>query len=166
MKPHSYCKNLYLRDQIDFNILNRCKHMKRKVVFCSLFLCCAGLMSAQQTVNVDSLNQTVAPADSAVVLMADSAVAGNVEVDALADSIAIALRPLTQISMDSTKIVFDQVKELTDKISEQALQNAQLVQKVFSDTAIVNKYNDMLILPHKYSTIPHLLFHLSMYMYH
>lgn len=115
--------------------------MKRKVILSSLFFGCAGLMSAQ-TVNVDSLSQVV---DSAIVVKADTAaVADVVEVDALSDSIAIALRPLTQISVDSTKLVFDQVKALTDKISEQTFLNAQLVQEVFSDTAIVNKYNRML----------------------
>ena len=119
--------------------------MKRKVFLAGLFLCCSGLMMAQQEVSVDSLNQVVASADSAIVAKVDTvAMDGGVETDALSDSIAIALRPLTQVEEDSTKFVFDQVKALTEKISEQTFLNAHLVQEVFSDTAIVNKYNRML----------------------
>ncbi len=103
--------------------------MKRNFVLTSLFLCCSGLMMAQQEVNVDSQNQIVAT--------------GSVE-NVATDSTAIALRPLTQVEEDSTELVFEQVKALTDKISEQSLLNAQLVKEVFSDTAIVNKYNRVL----------------------
>lgn len=103
--------------------------MKRKVVLASLLLCCSGLMVAQQEVNVDSLNQ--------------AAVIDTVETVAI-DSTAIALRSLTQVEVDSTEQIVEQVKALTDKIAEQSSINAHLVQEVFSDTAVVNKYNRML----------------------
>ena len=112
--------------------------MKGKVLLGSLLLCCSGLM-AQQVENVDSLTQNVV--DSVAVAM----VADTVEVDSVVtDSTAIALRPLTQAEIDSTQLVLDQVKELTDKIAEQAFLNAHLVKEVFSDTAVVNKYNRLL----------------------
>ena len=112
--------------------------MKGKVFLGGLLLCCSGLM-AQQVENVDSLTQNVV--DSVAVAM----VADTVEVDSVVtDSTAIALRPLTQAEIDSTQLVLDQVKELTDKIAEQAFLNAHLVKEVFSDTAVVNKYNRLL----------------------
>ena len=91
--------------------------MKRKVFLGSLFLCCSSLLMAQQAMSVDSLNQTT-------------------------DSTAIALRPLTVVDVDSTALV--QVKAVADMIAEQSLLDAQLVQEVFSDTAVVNRYNRVL----------------------
>lgn len=112
--------------------------MKGKVLLGSLLLCCSSLM-AQQVENADSLTQVVA--DSAVVAM----VTDSIESDTIVtDSTAIALRPLTQAEIDSTQLVLDQVKALSDKISEQASLNALLVKEVFSDTAVVNKYNRLL----------------------
>lgn len=119
--------------------------MKRKIILSSLFLCCASLLVAQQVMPVDSLTQEVAEQVDSVVI--DSVF--SVQPDTVAtldglDSTAIALRPLTQIEIDSTKLVIEQIKALTDKISEQSLLNAHLVKEVFSDTAIVNKYNRLL----------------------
>ena len=112
--------------------------MKGKVFLGTLLLCCSSLM-AQQVENVDSLTQVVA--DSVVVAM----VTDSIESDTIVvDSTAIALRPLTQAEIDSTQLVLDQVKALSDKISEQASLNALLVKEVFSDTAVVNKYNRLL----------------------
>lgn len=121
--------------------------MRIKVVLGSLFLCYANLTMAQQNVQVDSLDQIVDSPDS-VFVVEDSI--SLVQADTVAlqevaeDSIAIALRPLTQVDVDSTRLVLEQVKALTDKISEQSFLNAHLVKEVFSDTAIVNKYNRLL----------------------
>ena len=112
--------------------------MKGKVLLGGLLLCCSGLM-AQQVENVDSLTQVVA--DSAVVAVVNDTIVRD---SVVTDSTAIALRPLTQAEIDSTQLVLDQVKELTDKIAEQAFLNAHLVKEVFSDTAVVNKYNRLL----------------------
>lgn len=141
MKPIPIVKICIFAVKLKWTFLNRCRIMIRKFVFGSLLLCCAGLVSAQQVVNVDSLEQVVTPVDSAVAVVADTTVVDVVE---NVDTIAIALRPLTQVDVDSTEYVLEQVKALTDKISEQAFLNAHLVQEVFSDTAIVNKYNRML----------------------
>ena len=113
--------------------------MNRKVFLGSLLLCCSGLMAAQQVVSADSLDRVVADS-TAVMLIAETAETDSI----VADSTAIALRPLTQAEIDSTQFVLDQVKELTDKIAEQAFLDAALVKEVFSDTAIVNKYNRLL----------------------
>ena len=107
--------------------------MKGKVFFCSLLLCCSSWLMAQQDVSVSSL-----VADDEM-LAVDS-----VKKDKQADSTAIALRSLASVEVDSTQMVLDQVKALTDMISEQSLINAHLVKDVFSDTAIVNKYNHLL----------------------
>ncbi len=112
--------------------------MKGKVFFGGLLLCCSSLM-AQQVESADLLNPVVTDS-AAVMLIAETAENDSV----VADSTAIALRPLTQAEIDSTQLVLDQVKELTDKISEQAFLNAHLVKEVFSDTAVVNKYNRLL----------------------
>ena len=110
--------------------------MKRKFILGSLFLCCSSLMMAQE-VNVDSLSQIVA--DSATVVM----VAELVD-SATVDSTAIALRELAQAEDDSTEIFVEQIKEVADIIAERSMLNAQVAKEVFSDTAIVNKYNRML----------------------
>ena len=110
--------------------------MRRKAILGGLFACCTGLMMAQE-VNVDSLSQTVA--DSATVVM----VAELVD-SATVDSTAIALRELAQAENDSTEIFVEQIKEAADIIAERSMVNAQVVKEVFSDTAIVNKYNRML----------------------
>lgn len=134
--------------------------MRKNIVLGCLLLCSSWLLAQAQ---VDSLAQVVASdtltlisvKDSTFQTQPDSLLAfedtlalDSVEVsDSIVafkevDSTAVALRPLTQI--DSTTLVLEQVKALTDKISEQSLLNAHLVQQVFSDTAVVNKYNRLL----------------------
>lgn len=110
--------------------------MKRKFILGSLFLCASWGM-AQQVASVDSLSQAEA---SAGVMLISEVAADSI----VADSTATALRPLVQVNVDSTKLVLEQVKELTDKISEQSFLNAPIVKEVFSDTAIVNKYSRLL----------------------
>ena len=110
--------------------------MKRKFVLGSLLLCCSGLLMAQQAVVVDSLCQTVAN-DSVVVIANDS-------VAVLADSTAIALRPLALHDTDSSELALEQVKAAAEMIAERSQLDSQLVKEVFSDTAIVNKYNRLL----------------------
>lgn len=110
--------------------------MKRKFILGSLFLCASWGM-AQQVASVDSLSQAEA---SAGVMLISEVAADSI----VADSTATALRPLVQVNVDSTKLVLEQVKELTDKISEQSFLNAPIVKEIFSDTAIVNKYSRLL----------------------
>lgn len=143
--------------------------MKRKMWLGALLLFITSWIMAQQTTQVDSLMQMPIQTDSIAVndsilseysdslvnndsiftIQVDSVVNNSIlviQTDSLSktDSTAIALRPLTQTQIDSTQIVIDQVKALTDKISEQTFLNAHLVKEVFSDTAIVNKYNRLL----------------------
>ena len=135
--------------------------MRKNVVVGGLLLCSSWALA--QTAQVDSLVQVVASdtltlvseKDSIVQLQSDSLqvfentlALDSVEVlDSIVvlqelDSMAVALRPLTQV--DSTTLVLEQVKALTDKISEQSFLNARLMKEVFSDTAVVNKYNRLL----------------------
>ena len=109
--------------------------MRRKFVLGSLLLCFSGLLMAQQTIVPDSLAQVMA-VDSVVVIVNDSVV----EVD----STAIALRPLTLHETDSSELALKQVKAAVEMISERSQLDSQLVKEVFSDTAIVNKYNRLL----------------------
>ena len=134
--------------------------MRKNIVLGCLLLCSSWSLAQAQ---VDSLAQVVASDTLALISVKDSTfqtqpdsllafedtlALDSVEVsDSIVafkevDSTAVALRPLTQI--DSTTLVLEQVKALTDKISEQSLLNAHLVQQVFSDTAVVNKYNRLL----------------------
>ncbi|MBR4997583.1 MAG: DUF3078 domain-containing protein [Bacteroidaceae bacterium] len=91
---------------------------------------------------VENVADSVAMADS--VAVADSiAVADSSAVMSLVpDSLPIALRVLTDV--DSTALIMEKVKAVTDMISAKSLLDAQLVKEVFSDTAIVNKYNRLL----------------------
>ena len=125
-------------------------YMKRKSVFCVLWLVAATLM-ATPVMPVDSLTHTdsaalVVPVDSVAPVVADSLVADSLLAlvpDSVAvDSVAIALRPLMPV--DSTALLMEQVKAMTDMISARSLIDAHLVKSVFSDTAIVNKYNRLL----------------------
>ena len=120
--------------------------MKRKMFLGSLLMCCASWMMAQQTAQVDSLMQAETNTDSVVVTNDSTWIVLNDSTSELevVDSTAIALRPLAQMDLDSTKLLMEQVKELTDQIAEQSLLNAILVKEVFSDSAIVNKYNRIL----------------------
>ena len=102
--------------------------MKRTVILASFFLCCSSLLMANRAGSLNQANDSIAE------VVTDS-VAGVV-----ADSTALALRPLTQQEVDSTAHVMEQVKAVTDMIAEQSV----LVQEVFSDTAVVNKYNRLL----------------------
>ena len=134
--------------------------MRKNIVLGCLLLCSSWSLAQAQ---VDSLAQVVASDTLALISVKDSTfqtqpdsllafedtlALDSVEVsDSIVafkevDSTAVALRPLTQI--DSTTLVLEQVKALTDKISAQSLLNAHLVQQVFSDTAVVNKYNRLL----------------------
>lgn len=120
--------------------------MKKLFVLGGLLLCCSSWMWAQQEAT-DSLaltNNNVDSAWVATVSEADSILVAGDSIQAVqTDSTALVLRPLTQID-DSTQIILDQVKALTDMIADQSLLNAQLVKEVFSDTAVVNKYNRLL----------------------
>jgi hypothetical protein len=85
---------------------------------------------------VENVVDSIAVADS--VAVADSAVVMSLN----PDSLPIALRVLTDV--DSTALIMEKVKAVTDMISAKSLLDAQLVKEVFSDTAIVNKYNRLL----------------------
>lgn len=89
-------------------------------------------VSADSVITVDSISITdsISVADSILVTPITD------------DSAAIALRPL--IKVDSTALIMEKVKNVTNMISEQSFLNTQRVRDVFSDTAIVNKYNRLL----------------------
>ena len=74
------------------------------------------------------------------------AVAGSMEIPdsirALADSLGRGMKPM--MTADSTALIMDRVKTLVDMVSAQQILNAQLVSKIFTDSAIVNKYNRQL----------------------
>ena len=133
-------------------------NMKRMRVFGGLVAACAAL-SATPVLPADSLVQAVVPADSATTLVVtDSLIAVTDSLAAIADStlvtnvdsvgpvsidsMAIALRPLVKV--DSTALLMEKVKAVTDMIADRSLLDAHLVKEVFSDTAIVNKYNRLL----------------------
>ena len=121
--------------------------MIKKVFLGSLLSCLASWTMGQEVVAVDSLYLQGETCDSITVEMKDSVQylsVDSVAVLELVDSTVIALRPLTEMNVDSTKLVLEQVKALTDKISEQSFLSSHLVKEVFSDTAIVNKYNRLL----------------------
>ena len=140
--------------------------MKRKIILVGLSLCLGCQVMAQDPVFVDSLTQSGVAGDSVKVLMVSESVvasdslvvndsvrtvesdsiqvADSVAVEGIIDSTAIALRPLTQIEVDSTALIMERVKAVTDMVSTQSFLNAHLVKEVFSDTAIVNKYNRLL----------------------
>lgn len=61
---------------------------------------------------------------------------------ALADSLGRGMKPM--MTVDSTALIMGRVKALVDMISTQQILNAQLVSEVFTDSAIVNKYNRLL----------------------
>ena len=74
------------------------------------------------------------------------AVAGSMEIPdsvrALADSLGRGIKPM--MTVDSTALIMDRVKALVDMVSTQQILNAQLMSEVFTDSAIVNKYNRLL----------------------
>lgn len=140
--------------------------MKRKIILVGLSLFLGSQVMAQDPVFVDSLTQSGVAGDSVKVLMVSESVvasdslvvndsvrtvesdsiqvADSVADEGIIDSTAIALRPLTQIEVDSTALIMERVKAVTDMVSTQSFLNAHLVKEVFSDTAIVNKYNRLL----------------------
>lgn len=110
--------------------------MKRKYLL-GAAICWACMGMAQ--VQADSLQQAASlPQDSLSTVQADSVVA----LAATPDSTLISLRPLAKV--DSTAIIMEKVKSVTDMISTRSFLNTQLVKEVFSDTAVVNKYNRLL----------------------
>lgn len=136
--------------------------MKRFGMLGCLLVCCLGWTMAQ-TVETDSQAQVTKVSDSTRIVVADSAkiVADSVSLavaDTLsqvaADSLGVAdgLNGTTDSvvfnfrlqPVDSTALVMEKVKAVTDMISARALLDAQMVQEVFSDTAVVNKYNRLL----------------------
>lgn len=116
--------------------------MKRKVVLGGLLLCACWMMA--QTAQTDSLivADTVGVVDAidmidTVAVAQDSTLQVQVSDSiAVSDSTAIALA-----DVDSVAVVLEQVKTLTDKVSEQSV---QLVEEVFSDSVVVSKYNQIL----------------------
>ena len=105
------------------------------------------LAVAVDSVAVDSVAvvDRIALQVDSVALSTDSvavAVDDSVANDSVSEVLHIALR--SPIKVDSTAILMEKVKAITDMISVKSLLNAQLVQEVFSDTAIVNKYNRLL----------------------
>ena len=72
--------------------------------------------------------------------------AGSMEIPdsirALADSLGRGMKPM--MTVDSTALIMERVKALVDMVATQQILNAQLVSEVFTDSAIVNKYNRLL----------------------
>lgn len=118
--------------------------MKKKYLLGAAIACFTCVSMAQ--VESDSLKLVGTPQDSLSVQLPDSAAVLQAAVDSAAiatDSTMIALRPLTT-KVDSTAIIMEKVKSVTDMISTRSFLNTQLVKEVFSDTAVVNKYNRLL----------------------
>ena len=144
--------------------------MKRLGMLGCLLVCCLGWTMAQ-AVDADSQAQATVVSDSTQIVVADSTqivVADSAKI--VADSISLAVADtLSQVvvdsigvadgpigtadsvafnfrlqPVDSTALVMEKVKAVTDMISARALLDAQMVKEVFSDTAIVNKYNRLL----------------------
>ena len=115
--------------------------IRKKIAFGCMVLGFSGMMMAQQAASTDSLTQALAKElhveGDTIQAIADSTQLSQ------PDSVAVALSYLARQN-DSTQMVMEQVKALTDKIADESLLNAQLVQEVFSDTAVVNKYNRLL----------------------
>ena len=72
--------------------------------------------------------------------------AGSMEIPdsvrALADSLGRGMKPM--MTVDSTALIMARVKALVDMVATQQILDAQLVSEVFTDSAIVNKYNRLL----------------------
>ena len=120
--------------------------MKRKVVLGSLLLCASWMMA--QTVQADSLivADTVGVVDAVSIVdtidMVDTVVEDSIQQVQVSDSVVVSdSTAIALADVDSAAVVLEQVKALTDKVSEQS---AQLVKEVFSDSAVVNKYNQIL----------------------
>ena len=131
--------------------------MKKICVLFGALFCWSGIVMARGSY-LDSLRQVVltdtllAPivldslsvVPDTMLVMSDtlSLVSDSLAIDSTAsDSLKESLDVL---EVDSTALVLEKVKELTDMISAKSLFDSQLVKDVFSDTAIVNKYNRLL----------------------
>ena len=128
--------------------INRCKIMRRNVVLGSLLMCANLLMA--QTALVDSMIvsdtidivETVTVVDTIDVVDTMVVVGDSTMLVQLSDSVSISdSTAIASAEVDSADVVLEQVKVLTDKVSEQS---AQLVKEVFSDSIVVNKYNQIL----------------------
>ena len=123
-------------------------YLKNKLTLCIALSCLANWGFAQ-SVSSDSASLHV-PVDSLMPVVRDTIVADTLLVipndslpsEQLADSLQAGLPSVVEI--DSTALILEQVKAVTDMISAKAIIDAQMVKKVFSDTAIVNKYNRLL----------------------
>ena len=128
------------------------------------------MMSAKAQVEVtDSVAQSVDVLDSAKVVADTTLLAVEAVTDSLliasdslqavpdslaqeqgiaADSVAVplsgSLLDLGVQEVDSTALIMERIKALTDSISDKSILNAQKVKEIFSDTAIVNKYSRQL----------------------
>lgn len=123
-------------------------YLKNKLTLCIALSCLANWGFAQ-SVSSDSASLHV-PVDSLMPVVRDTIVADTLLVipndslpsEQLADSLQADLPSVVKI--DSTALILEQVKAVTDMISAKSIIDAQMVKKVFSDTAIVNKYNRLL----------------------
>lgn len=126
--------------------------MKRRYLLGAAIACYAYISMAQ--VQTDTLQHVPHSKDSLLIVPNDSTshritsdssiihVSSDTTSTVLPDSSFIALRPLAKV--DSTALIMEKVKSVTNMISEQSFLNTQRVREVFSDTAIVNKYNRLL----------------------
>ncbi|MBE6291536.1 MAG: DUF3078 domain-containing protein [Bacteroidales bacterium] len=104
-----------------------------------LFACLFMFLEPAKSINSDSLTKTKPIVDTMVVDTVS-------HILIVVDSIKELENDSTRISLvepvkDSTALIMDQVKSITDMISMKSALNNVLVENIFSDTAIVNKYN-------------------------
>ena len=132
--------------------------MRRSSILLGCFFCFMGFAMAQ-TVKTDSLKSVPDSvdfvtdsikrvvdivADTMLVVANDSVVCVDSIVVMASDSVSEVGVDLSPQLIDSTTLIMEQVKAVTDMISARSMLNTQLVKEVFSDTAIVNKYNRLL----------------------
>lgn len=142
--------------------------MRKICMIAGLMICCLRAGMAQSEV-MDSVAHVAVLPDSAQVvpdstmllveaetdslsIVVDSLMAtadslahdGVAVVDSAAVLLADSLSGLGLVPVDSTALIMEKVKSVTDMISVKSILNAQLVKEVFSDTAIVNRYNRLL----------------------
>lgn len=142
--------------------------MRKICMIAGLMICCLRAGMAQSEV-MDSVAHVAVLPDSAQVVADSTMLLVEAETDSLslvvdslmatADSLAhdgvavvdsAAVLPADSLSglglvpVDSTALIMEKVKSVTDMISVKSILNAQLVKEVFSDTAIVNRYNRLL----------------------
>ena len=128
--------------------------MKRLFMLGGWFMCCMCLGMAQ-TAQTDSLtvvtdsveivaDSTLMAVNDDLVTLTDSVVAVADSLGAVAADSAYTTFDLSLQQIDSTALIMEKVKAVTDMISARSMLDTQLVKEVFSDTAIVNKYNRLL----------------------